>query len=76
MPIYSFGCSGCGYQQDHLLKMSESVQSCPKCGSLEYKKLLTAASFSMGNIQKTPCGADTREIKDIGCGGSCACHPK
>ncbi len=76
MPIYSFGCSDCGYQQDHLLKMDQSIHFCPKCGSSEYKKQLTSASFSMGSAKTTPCGADVREIKNIGCGGSCSCHPK
>lgn len=75
MPIYSFSCSSCGFEKDHLLKISQSVPFCPKCGSNEYKKQLTSASFSMGTQDKTACGADMKDIKELGCGGNCACHP-
>ncbi len=77
MPIYSFKCEDCGSAKDHLLKLSETIASCPSCNSANYKKQLTSASFSMGQSEsKAACGASVTEIKEMGCGGACACHPK
>ncbi|NCQ51771.1 zinc ribbon domain-containing protein [archaeon] len=81
MPIYSYACSECGYKQDHLLKSNESLIECPNCHTNKYSKQLTApGSFTFkgaGAYQtdyKTSCGADAKEVKQIGCGGNCACH--
>ncbi len=53
------------------------MDSCPKCASRLYSKQLTApAGFSVkGETIKSPCGADSHEMKEIGCIGGCACHP-
>jgi putative FmdB family regulatory protein len=77
MPIYSYSCPTCGHKQDHLQKLNEVMDSCPKCASRLYSKQLTApAGFSVkGETIKSPCGADSHEMKEIGCIGGCACHP-
>lgn len=82
MPIYSYACPQCGHSQDHLHKMTELIDSCPKCASLEYSRTLTApGGFSFKgsgfyqNDYKAPCGADKKEVEKMGCGGNCACHP-
>lgn len=48
MPIYSYGCSSCGFKQDVMQKMSDSpLTVCPECGAQTFAKQLTAASFQL-----------------------------
>jgi putative FmdB family regulatory protein len=48
MPIYEYRCADCGYQHDHLQKLSDPpLSTCPKCGSHAYKKQVTAAGFQL-----------------------------
>ena len=48
MPIYEYRCSSCGFQKDHLLKVSDPLLSvCPECGKDSYKKMLTSAGFQL-----------------------------
>lgn len=48
MPIYSYRCESCGYQKDHLQKLSDPVlSSCPECGLASYVKQVTAAGFQL-----------------------------
>lgn len=90
MPIYEYRCSACGFQKDHLQKMSDApLTLCPECGKESYAKLLSAAGFQLkgsgwyatdfkGGGAK-PADAKPAEAKpDTSapgpCGGSCACH--
>lgn len=82
MPIYVYSCKSCNHAQEHLHKMNEVVDSCPKCASRQYEKQLTAPgmlSFKGNGFYetdfKTPCGATKTEVEKMGCGGNCACHP-
>jgi len=44
MPIYEYRCPSCGFQKEHLQKMSDQpLSTCPSCGSAGYAKLLSAA---------------------------------
>ena len=46
MPIYEYRCPSCGFQKEHLQKMSDDpLSSCPSCGDAGYAKLLSAAGF-------------------------------
>lgn len=48
MPIYAYGCSSCGVQQDVMQKMSdEPLTTCPECGKQTFSKQLTAAGFQL-----------------------------
>lgn len=86
MPIYEYRCTDCGYQKEHLQKMSDApLAVCPSCGNASYTKLLSAAGFQLkgsgwyatdfkgGNTTKAP---ETKQDTPAPspCGGSCACH--
>ena len=48
MPIYAYRCAECGFEKDHLQKISDEVLSvCPSCGAAHYEKQLTAAGFQL-----------------------------
>lgn len=48
MPIYAYKCESCGLAKDVLQKMSDMpLTNCPGCGSLTFKKQLTAAGFQL-----------------------------
>ena len=48
MPIYAYRCDACGFQKDHLQKLSDPVLStCPECGAVSYAKQVTAAGFQL-----------------------------
>jgi putative FmdB family regulatory protein len=90
MPIYEYRCPSCGFQKEHLQKMSDQpLSSCPSCGSTGYAKLLSAAGFQLKGSGwyatdfkggGTPAGAASPSLPTsdtspaAGCGGGCACH--
>lgn len=48
MPIYEYRCPSCGFQKEHLQKMSDApLATCPSCGADGYTKLLSAAGFQL-----------------------------
>lgn len=48
MPIYEYRCEQCGFQKEHLQKVSDALLTqCPQCGQASYKKMLTAAGFQL-----------------------------
>ena len=48
MPIYAYRCTACGFEKDHLQKLSDPVlTACPECGQDGYQKLVTAAGFQL-----------------------------
>ncbi|MEY2632562.1 MAG: hypothetical protein RIR00_1216 [Pseudomonadota bacterium] len=48
MPIYAYRCDSCGFEKDHLQKLSDPVlTTCPECGAGSYSKQLTAAGFQL-----------------------------
>lgn len=56
MPIYEFKCSNCD-EFFELLKMSsddEQDVKCPKCGSKEFERVLSATYYSMGSGPQKP----------------------
>ena len=48
MPIYEYRCDSCGFQKEHLQKMSDpQLTNCPECGKDGYCKLLCAAGLQL-----------------------------
>jgi putative FmdB family regulatory protein len=48
MPIYEYRCDSCGFQKEHLQRMSDApLATCPSCGQESYAKLLSAAGFQL-----------------------------
>jgi putative FmdB family regulatory protein len=46
MPIYAYRCDSCGFEKDHLQRLSDPLLSvCPECGVAAYAKQVTAAGF-------------------------------
>lgn len=87
MPIYEYRCESCGFQKDHLQKMSDPVLTvCPECGKPSYVKQLSAAGFQFkgsgyyvtdfkGGSGASPAAASSAEAAPPcqGGTGSCAC---
>lgn len=90
MPIYEYRCPSCGFQKEHLQKMSDQpLSSCPSCGSTGYAKLLSAAGFQLKGsgwyatdfkgggtpaAAASPSSPTSDTSPAAGCGGGCACH--
>ena len=48
MPIYEYQCEQCGYQHEHLQKMSDApITVCPSCGKASYFKKISAPGFQL-----------------------------
>jgi putative FmdB family regulatory protein len=48
MPIYAYRCETCGFEKDHLQKLSDPALSvCPECEQATYTKQVTAAGFQL-----------------------------
>ncbi|THF63622.1 zinc ribbon domain-containing protein [Pseudothauera nasutitermitis] len=86
MPIYEYRCQSCGFQKEHMQKMSDApLTNCPSCGAESYTKLLSAAGFQLkgsgwyatdfkgGSSSAKPAAKEAPATG--GCGGGCACHP-
>ncbi|ENO94417.1 hypothetical protein C662_02680 [Thauera sp. 28] len=87
MPIYEYRCPSCGFQKEHLQKMSDQpLSTCPSCGSQGYAKLLSAAGFQLkgsgwyatdfkGGSTAPAATSPTETPTAPACaGGGCACH--
>lgn len=48
MPIYEYECADCGHEFEFLVSGSEAKPECPKCRSIEVKKLFSAFGFKSG----------------------------
>jgi putative FmdB family regulatory protein len=87
MPIYAYRCNDCGFQKDHLQKMSDApVAACPSCGSAHYAKQVSAAGFQLkgsgwyatdfkgSSGGKAATKTDSDASPAPACGAGCACH--
>ena len=86
MPIYEYRCDACGFQKEHMQKMSDAtLTTCPSCGKESYTKLLSAAGFQLkgsgwyatdfkGGAGTRPPAATESSAPAASCGGGCACH--
>ncbi len=80
MPIYEYRCEACGFQKDHLQKLSDApLATCPECGAESYSKLLSAAGFQLkgsGWYATDFKGDSTPKAETPPCqGGTGACTP-
>ncbi|MDR0565026.1 MAG: zinc ribbon domain-containing protein [Azoarcus sp.] len=85
MPIYEYRCEDCGFQKDHLQKMSDApLAECPSCHSGRYVRQISAAGFQLKGTgwyatDFKCCGSDKNAKAESpaapACGGGCACHP-
>lgn len=84
MPIYVYECADCKNEEEVLQKLSDAPMSeCPKCGSKNVAKQLTAAGFALKgagwyatDFKGSKVSAEAPKPATTPCGGSCACHPK
>ncbi|MFT3759403.1 FmdB family zinc ribbon protein [Thauera sp.] len=88
MPIYEYRCPDCGFQKEHLQKMSdEPLSTCPSCGATGYAKLLSAAGFQLkgsgwyatdfkgGGASSASSSPSSSAPAAHSCsGGGCGCH--
>ncbi|NLF53946.1 MAG: zinc ribbon domain-containing protein [Thauera phenolivorans] len=90
MPIYEYRCESCGFQKEHLQKMSDALlTTCPSCGKESYAKLLSAAGFQLkgsgwyatdfkggggGSASAASPAASESAAAPSCAGGGCACH--
>lgn len=65
MPIYEYHCPNCQETFEILTSSSKDEKpcKCPKCGSQEIKKNISASSIRVGSGQLPACGMPA------GCGG-------
>ena len=80
MPIYEYRCEACGFQKEHLQKLSDApLTDCPECGKVSYAKLLSAAGFQLkgsGWYATDFKGGSTPKAEPPPCqGGNGACTP-
>jgi putative FmdB family regulatory protein len=85
MPIYAYRCNSCGFEKDHLQKLSDPVlQTCPECGQQTYAKQLTAPGFQLKGQgwyatdfkdkgPAKPAAAQPESVACQGCPGATAC---
>ncbi|MCL4756970.1 MAG: zinc ribbon domain-containing protein [Rhodocyclaceae bacterium] len=85
MPIYEYRCSTCGFQKEHIQKMSAApLTTCPSCSAESYSKLLSAAGFQLkgsgwyatdfkdkGSSRSSGKTTDTSPEASPGQGGGC-----
>lgn len=62
MPIYEYECSGCGEVFEVILAVDGVGPSCPKCGSLECRKLIGAPAIHVRMDRAT--GRIEKRVKD------------
>lgn len=83
MPIYEYRCGSCGFQKDHLQKLSDpTLTTCPECGQESYSKQLSAAGFQLKGsgwyATDFKNGSSSNKANVPPCQGgtaSCACNP-
>jgi len=81
MPIYEMICNSCRYQGEVLLLGAETLPACPKCGSQQTQKMMSATSSLTGrDAQAMPGPSDTtccgQQPGISGCNGPGSCCGK
>jgi len=88
MPIYEYRCDSCGFQKEHMQKMSDAPLSvCPACSKDSYTKMVSAAGFQLkgtgwyatdfkggGAAASSASKPAESAPATAGCAGGCACH--
>lgn len=76
MPIYEYRCSQCdtAFEELHLSAPGKTI-ACPKCGSANTKKMMSAAGISTGASRDPACASTCASANPSCCGGgACPMH--
>ncbi|MDR1921089.1 MAG: zinc ribbon domain-containing protein [Candidatus Adiutrix sp.] len=68
MPIYEYSCPACGHAFEELTRNSREKAVCPKCGSENCHKLMSASCF----LSKNSAGQTTGGSAGVGGCSGCA----
>ncbi len=69
MPIFDYKCNGCENEFEMLVRSSEAVVQCEKCGSENVERKISA--FSVGQISNG-CAVQGDCHSGHKCGGHCS----
>lgn len=47
MPLYEYLCENCGLIEIQQSIKDQQIKTCPKCGNLNFKKLISLSSFHL-----------------------------
>ncbi|HCA81407.1 MAG TPA: FmdB family transcriptional regulator [Bacteroidetes bacterium] len=73
MPVFDYRCSDCGTTYDVYHKVKEITEDviCTHCGSPKHKKLMSAATVTMGSKSESPSCTGPSCESGGGCCGAC-----
>jgi putative FmdB family regulatory protein len=58
MPIYEYVCTKCGHHFEKLQKSAVTIElECPKCGTIEVKKEISAFSAGGSSTSASACSS-------------------
>lgn len=63
MPLYTYACSKCNFEDDVLRGMSAPAEWCPKCGELGFKRVPIGKGYRCG-LQFAGEGFSASTIKE------------
>lgn len=63
MPIYEYVCKDCGNEFEELIFSVDAPAPCPKCGSADTEKLMSACAS-----RSDTGGPDPEVLKSLSCG--------
>jgi putative FmdB family regulatory protein len=71
MPVFDYRCNDCGTTYDIYHKVKEITDDviCPHCGSAAHKKLMSAATVSVGTKSSSSYDPPSCETGGGCCGG-------
>lgn len=76
MPIFEYTCGDCNTQFEDLVLGREDAATCPKCGSVETRKLMSRCRSKFGGSGHETGMSASQASSGSGCsgcaGGSCA----
>jgi putative FmdB family regulatory protein len=70
MPVYEYGCAGCGTEFERYVSGPGTVVACPRCESSKVTRRLSLVGVRTG-------GSGMASGTGMGsgcCGGGCGCH--
>ena len=73
MPIYEYHCNGCSHDFEHLVLGGEEPGECPRCGSPDVCRLMSACGFvskgAGGETVGTSAGSSCSGCSATSCAG-------